>query len=27
VLGQEPHTPLDAAIEATLIGLDCLAPR
>jgi nucleoside-diphosphate-sugar epimerase len=25
VLGGEPHTPLDAAIEATLIGLGCLA--
>jgi nucleoside-diphosphate-sugar epimerase len=27
VLGHEPHTPLDAAIEATLIGLGCVAPR
>ena len=25
VLGHEPHTPLDQAIEATLIGLGCLA--
>jgi nucleoside-diphosphate-sugar epimerase len=24
VLGEEPHTPLDAAVEATLIGLGCL---
>ena len=24
VLGQEPHTPLDEAIEATLVGLGCL---
>jgi nucleoside-diphosphate-sugar epimerase len=23
-LGEEPHTPLDAAVEATLIGLGCL---
>jgi nucleoside-diphosphate-sugar epimerase len=23
-LGYEPHTPLDAAVEATLIGLGCL---
>ena len=26
VLGQEPHTPLEAAVEATLAGLGCLAP-
>ena len=25
-LGREPHTPLDEAVEATLIGLGCLAP-
>jgi nucleoside-diphosphate-sugar epimerase len=25
VLGHEPHTPLDAAVEATLAGLGCLA--
>ena len=25
VLGHEPHTPLDNAIEATLVGLGCLA--
>jgi nucleoside-diphosphate-sugar epimerase len=24
-LGQEPHTPLDEAVEATLLGLGCLA--
>ncbi|KVL18749.1 NAD-dependent epimerase/dehydratase family protein [Burkholderia ubonensis] len=24
VLGREPHTPLDAAVEATLVGLGCL---
>jgi hypothetical protein len=23
-IGREPHTPLDAAVEATLKGLDCL---
>jgi hypothetical protein len=23
-LGQEPHSPLDEAIEATLVGLGCL---
>jgi hypothetical protein len=23
-LGQEPHTPLDEAVETTLIGLKCL---
>jgi len=23
-LGQEPHTPLDEAVEATLVGLGCL---
>ena len=28
VLGREPHTPLDAAVESTLTGLGCLpAPR
>ena len=26
VLGREPHTPLDEAVEATLEGLGCLAP-
>ncbi|MCG5076849.1 NAD-dependent epimerase/dehydratase family protein [Paraburkholderia tagetis] len=26
-LGREPHTPLDAAIEATLAGLGCLGER
>jgi len=26
VLGQEPHTPLDQALEATLIGLGCIKP-
>ncbi|WP_137937896.1 SDR family oxidoreductase [Chitinivorax sp. B] len=25
ILGQEPHTPLDEAVEATLIGLGCLS--
>jgi nucleoside-diphosphate-sugar epimerase len=25
-IGGEPHTPLDDAVEATLIGLGCLAP-
>jgi hypothetical protein len=25
VLGREPHTPLDQAIEVTLLGLGCLA--
>jgi nucleoside-diphosphate-sugar epimerase len=25
-LGQEPHTPLDEAVEATLVGLGCLTP-
>jgi len=25
VLGREPHTPLDRAVEATLVGLGCLA--
>ncbi len=25
VLGREPHTPLDEAVEATLVGLGCLA--
>jgi len=24
VLGREPHTPLDEAVEATLLGLGCL---
>jgi nucleoside-diphosphate-sugar epimerase len=27
VLGQEPHTPLDQAVEATLLGLGCLTAR
>ncbi len=27
LLGREPHTPLDAAVEATLQGLGCLPPR
>jgi nucleoside-diphosphate-sugar epimerase len=26
VLGEEPHTPLDAAVEATLLGLGSIAP-
>ncbi|WP_322400587.1 NAD-dependent epimerase/dehydratase family protein [Massilia luteola] len=26
VLGAEPHTPLDAAVECTLVGLGCLPP-
>jgi len=26
VLGEEPHTPLDQAVEATLAGLGCLPP-
>lgn len=26
VLGKEPHTPLDEAVEATLIGLGSIAP-
>jgi nucleoside-diphosphate-sugar epimerase len=26
VLGKEPHTPLDEAVEATLIGLGSLTP-
>ncbi|PVX84897.1 NAD-dependent epimerase/dehydratase family protein [Paraburkholderia unamae] len=26
-LGREPHTPLDEAVEATLLGLDCLGTR
>ncbi len=26
-LGEEPHTPLDVAVEQTLRGLGCLAPR
>jgi len=26
VLGKEPNTPLDAAVEATLIGLGSIAP-
>ena len=25
VLGAEPHTPLDQAVETTLVGLGCLA--
>jgi len=24
VLGREPHTPLDEAVEATLVGLGCV---
>jgi nucleoside-diphosphate-sugar epimerase len=24
VLGREPHTPLDEAVEATLMGLGCI---
>ncbi len=24
VLGREPHTPLEDAVEATLVGLGCL---
>jgi nucleoside-diphosphate-sugar epimerase len=24
VLGREPHTPVDEAVEATLVGLGCL---
>jgi nucleoside-diphosphate-sugar epimerase len=24
VLGREPHTPLDEAVEATLLGLGCI---
>jgi nucleoside-diphosphate-sugar epimerase len=27
VLGREPHTPLDEAIEATLVGMGCLARK
>ena len=27
VLGQEPHTPIDEAIETTLVGLGCLPER
>jgi len=27
VLGQEPHTPLDQAVQVTLEGLGCLTPR
>lgn len=27
VLGREPHTPLDEAVEATLLGLGCIATR
>lgn len=27
VLGEEPHTPLDQAVEAALDGMGCLAPR
>jgi hypothetical protein len=26
VLGAEPHTPLDVAVERTLEGLGCLPP-
>lgn len=25
-LGEEPHTPLDDAVRATLLGLNCLSP-
>jgi hypothetical protein len=25
VLGREPHTPLDEAVEVTLLGLGCIA--
>ena len=25
VLGHEPRTPLDAAVEAALMGMDCLS--
>jgi hypothetical protein len=27
VLGHEPHTPLDEAIEAALVGMGCLGAR
>jgi nucleoside-diphosphate-sugar epimerase len=27
VLGEEPHTPLEQAVEATLLGLGCLHPQ
>ena len=27
VLGEEPHTPLDVAMRATLAGLGCLDPQ
>jgi hypothetical protein len=27
ILGREPHTPLDEAVEATLLGLGCIATR
>lgn len=27
VLGEEPHTPFDQAVESTLDGMGCLAPR
>ncbi|MBV8398980.1 MAG: hypothetical protein JOZ17_09600, partial [Acetobacteraceae bacterium] len=27
VLGREPHTPLDEAVEATLVGIGCLPPE
>lgn len=26
LLGREPHTPLDDAVEAALLGLGCLPP-
>jgi nucleoside-diphosphate-sugar epimerase len=27
ILGSEPHTPLDEAVEATLVGIGCLPKR
>jgi nucleoside-diphosphate-sugar epimerase len=27
ILGHEPHTPLDEAVEAALIGMNCIEPR
>lgn len=27
VLGHEPHTPLDDAVEASLAGMDCITPK
>jgi hypothetical protein len=26
VLGEEPHTPLEQAVEATLAGMGCIPP-